>query len=305
MMYSIFQRLPFLLGVIALCFSAPVHAAEGDSLTQQYFTPENILRFADYLYSEGDFRRAAWEYERYLYHSRTSNDSMAFLVAGCYERDKELQKAFVRYSGLAALTRSPQWKSEALYRAAAVEYKQQHYAEAFQRTQQSLQGQQILPAHRLRASLLNSVAAIASHRWEEGERVLKELRQNPTAKEQTEIIDSLSLIVEAYRSLPKKSPWLAGIFSAIVPGTGKIYAGQFLDGIYSLLGIGTTAWAAYDGFATDGSSSARGWFFGALSASLYLGNIYGSALSATIINNENENQYVLRIQMKFEELGLP
>ena len=36
-----------------------------------YYTPENILKFADFLYTEGDYLRAASEYQRYRLLSAT------------------------------------------------------------------------------------------------------------------------------------------------------------------------------------------------------------------------------------------
>jgi TM2 domain-containing membrane protein YozV len=76
----------------------------------------------------------------------------------------------------------------------------------------------------------------------------------------------------------------AGFLSAIIPGLGKIYAQRTVDGLYSLLTIGLAGWQAYDGFHKDGLSSFKGWAFGVLGSILYIGNIYGSAVSVQIHN---------------------
>jgi TM2 domain-containing membrane protein YozV len=81
---------------------------------------------------------------------------------------------------------------------------------------------------------------------------------------------------------------LAGTLSAIIPGTGRIYAGRLTDGLYSLLVIGTTGWQAYEGFQDDGVRSTRGWIYGAVCGFFYLGNVYGSVVAVKIHNDRLE-----------------
>jgi TM2 domain-containing membrane protein YozV len=93
---------------------------------------------------------------------------------------------------------------------------------------------------------------------------------------------SLKLISLKGTQLAYKSPLAAGFLSAIIPGLGKIYAQRTVDGLYSLLTIGLAGWQAYDGFHKDGLSSFKGWAFGVLGSILYIGNIYGSAVSVHV-----------------------
>ena len=48
--------------------------------------------------------------------------------------------------------------------------------------------------------------------------------------------------------------------------------------------VGGTAFQAYRGFNNEGLSSTSGWIFTALSSGFYAGNIYGSAKSAQVYN---------------------
>lgn len=81
---------------------------------------------------------------------------------------------------------------------------------------------------------------------------------------------------------PYKSPALAGILSAVIPGSGKMYAGEWGDGITGFLVTGLLAFLAYDNFRAD--HTARAWIFTGLGAFFYAGNIYGSISSAQIFN---------------------
>jgi len=95
-------------------------------------------------------------------------------------------------------------------------------------------------------------------------------------------------------NLKYKSVLIATIFSAFIPGSGKIYAGRTNDGIYSFVSVGVSAWQAYDGFRNKGTNSVKGWIYGILGSSLYLGNIYGSAVSVHIYNNKLDESIINR-----------
>lgn len=83
-----------------------------------------------------------------------------------------------------------------------------------------------------------------------------------------------------------KSPVLAGVMSAIIPGTGRIYAGKTGLGIGTLLTnaiLGLQTWEAY---RKDGVESARFIIFGSLFSVFYVGNIWGSVFTVKIANEE-------------------
>jgi hypothetical protein len=88
--------------------------------------------------------------------------------------------------------------------------------------------------------------------------------------------------------LKRKSPFVAGLFSTLIPGTGKFYTKNWADGIMSMIFIGTAAWQSYRGFNQNGINSTYGWIFGTLGTGYYLGNIYGSQKAA---KNYNQNLY--------------
>jgi TM2 domain-containing membrane protein YozV len=81
---------------------------------------------------------------------------------------------------------------------------------------------------------------------------------------------------------PYKSPAWAGIFSAIIPGSGKMYVGEWGDGIAGFLLTGLFAFLAYDNFKADHKT--RAWIFTGIGAFFYAGNIYGSIAAAQIYN---------------------
>jgi cellobiose phosphorylase len=81
-----------------------------------------------------------------------------------------------------------------------------------------------------------------------------------------------------------KSPALAMAFSMVIPGSGKIYSGDWKDGLFAMLMIGSMTYESYVGFHTRGTRSVLGWVFAGLSVGFYGGNIYGSYHSAQRYN---------------------
>lgn len=87
---------------------------------------------------------------------------------------------------------------------------------------------------------------------------------------------------------PRKSPFAAGAMSIFIPGSGKVYAGKWKDGLVSLLFVGANAYSSYRGFSNAGIRSPYGWLFGGLALGFYSGGIYGAQKAAKIYNHELE-----------------
>lgn len=107
-------------------------------------------------------------------------------------------------------------------------------------------------------------------------------------------VTELRSLSENYMQEPHKSPFLAGLMSGIIPGSGKIYTRRWKDGLFSLLLITASGWQAYRIFDKKGYDNPVGWFFGGMTVGLYAGNIYGSVKSAKIFNETIDDAYKKR-----------
>ncbi len=86
-----------------------------------------------------------------------------------------------------------------------------------------------------------------------------------------------------------KSPFLAGVLSSLIPGSGKIYADQLSEGLTALVLNSLFAFLSYNNFKHD--HNFRGWVFAGVGAFFYAGNIYGSVSAAHLYNSKMDYEY--------------
>lgn len=79
-----------------------------------------------------------------------------------------------------------------------------------------------------------------------------------------------------------KSPFLAGLMSAVVPGTGKFYTGHIGQGAMGLVGVGVLGLQAWEAYRKDGIESPRFIVFGTLFSVFYAANIWGSVVGVRV-----------------------
>jgi hypothetical protein len=103
--------------------------------------------------------------------------------------------------------------------------------------------------------------------------------------EQHENLDErLKNILLIHKKTKKKSPLLAGILSTLIPTSGRHYARDHKDAIFSLIFMGTSGFQAYRRFKNNGIESPSGWAYAAIFGGFYTGNIYGSVKAAQRYN---------------------
>lgn len=101
---------------------------------------------------------------------------------------------------------------------------------------------------------------------------------NPHLTAQQQALDQIAL--SAPRDL---SPWVAGVASAVVPGLGKIYAGNIGEGVASFLLVGAFATLTANSWAKAGTpANWRTITYGTIGSLLYISNIFGSVASVKV-----------------------
>ncbi len=93
-------------------------------------------------------------------------------------------------------------------------------------------------------------------------------------------------INQQIREFKPKSPFVAGLLSAIVPGLGKVYAGKLGGGVSAFLTVSVLGAITFENIRKDGLDSPGAIISGSLLAATYSANIYGSVYSVKAYRDE-------------------
>ena len=102
-----------------------------------------------------------------------------------------------------------------------------------------------------------------------------------------------------WTTLDAKSPALAGLLSAVLPGAGKAYVGRWGDAVFSLLLVASPGAISAYRFYSTGPSSASAWVTGGFAAVFYFANVYGSFTAARIYNEQRAEELRLEIRDRY------
>lgn len=246
------------------------------SVCQNLNSISNINDFADYLYCTKDYVRAIEEYKKILnFHHE---DSIIYKIACSYlnlnnyseaeEKFLKLNNSLLRKKSEIQLLKIKFLKNDFNFFSNSADTSDKNFESEFKKLG-------------LLSSLKNNLKINKSFldEFENGHRI------------------SLSNFIIEKDEMQLKSPFIAGVLSTLIPGSGKIYTSFYEDGIFSFIVVNLFGFLSYDNFSSN--HSFRGWLFAAAASFFYAGNIYGSIASAQIYNskmnldfNSNLDRYI-------------
>jgi hypothetical protein len=118
---------------------------------------------------------------------------------------------------------------------------------------------------------------------------LMNLRYSPEAIDNN-VPDYLIKPYSNYYKYSRKSGLLAGAYSALLPGAGKLYLGRKKEGFNMLLASAVTGLQAYESYRRQGMLSPRFIVFGGAFTVFYVANIYGAVAGTRKIKKEFRKQ---------------
>ena len=274
-----------------LFFSTPAAFAAG---AEVLITGEVQLRVADSFMEEKEYYRAITEYKRFLFLFPDSTEcdyalfqtGMAYLSGGDNNGAvKNLEALRERYpvsphgDGALFFTGMAHWKAKRTQEACST------FLAVVRVYPDSLYSPQALAAGAL--TQLDDDNPQASHDLLE-----RFVNEYPGHRETGNVRKAMTLI-DDYSGLPQKSEALAGILSAIVPGAGYAYAGDYGTAVMSFVVNGAFIAGAWTAFAQG--LYGVGVLAGGVGAPFYIGNIYGSALAAKKANRAARQEMANRV----------
>lgn len=255
------------------------------AFSQDLYNFENTKKFAEYLAKSGQYDLATREFERLTFMS-PDNDTLKTSLLSMYRRSGKYDEALIRgkqlYPELTTMSAT-----------SAVEYGRTLLLKSEYKSAKNF-WESNLKLSSADKTILSATSDILQDNYKSANEILQTVKP-----EDHRLATNYKELAEQAMEIKRKSPAVAGIMSAIIPGTGRMYVKDWKDGIVSLFFVGTMAFQSVRGFNKSGVKSTRGWIYGGIGFGFYLGNIYGSVVSAKGYNKKSHSSIRTKIENLF------
>jgi tetratricopeptide (TPR) repeat protein len=126
---------------------------------------------------------------------------------------------------------------------------------------------------------------------------LDDLRAIPPGWSGAPAVQGFVQALEQPGDLPSKSPWLAGGLSALLPGAGSVYVGNYAEGALAFFVNALFISASLRAFDQD--NDGLGTVLGAAALAFYGGSIYAAANGAQRYNDHARGAYLEQQRTRF------
>jgi outer membrane protein assembly factor BamD (BamD/ComL family)/TM2 domain-containing membrane protein YozV len=264
--------------LLLLLFLLPSGASAGDEAVM--LTGDVQMQFGDAFLAEGEYYRAVTEYKKYLilFPDGRQADAALFKAGMASYRGMEYEAAAETFASVRARFPASPHAAESAYYEGVCYARLNRFdksAPAFETAATYKPVSGFAPRARLGRALVEFDRGDPTGTRQGLNRFLTDFPGDPRTGN---VRAALSLLPQE-DELPHKSPVIAGILSALVPGSGHMYAGHYGDGATAFLlnGLfiaGTVVAIQQENYAVAG-------VVGVIGLPFYIGNIYGASNAAT------------------------
>jgi tetratricopeptide (TPR) repeat protein len=257
---------------------------------------KSLLGFAHHLFERGHYYQAVTEYERFIYFNpdHASVPEARLKIAFCYKMGEQYTKAVElfrklideyvgqEYAIVAAFNVGECFRLNEDYEKALAEFK--GFVESY-------------PNHPL------ADKAQWNSAW-----IYIEMEEYPSAKERLFLVregstyqmpaQELSGALDELPRLPRKSPRLAGLLAAVLPGSGHLYTGEKKQALFSFITNALLIFGTYEAFNNE--LYVAGGFLSLFAVNYYTGNIFGALNSAHKYNRRVKEAFLEGYKQKYE-----
>ena len=263
------------------------------------FEAQQLLAFADSLFSEEDYQNAIHEYKRFLflYPDSPLTDEVQFRIANCYRNAGDLNAAISAYQSIKDYQSIPKVQ----LKIAECYLFQEEYPKAVELLKQFVNEHPDLTLAP-RAEFLIGASYMELKNWKLSAQAFRHVSDSYPQSTFATVSGNLARSIMRVDDLPHRSPLLSGLMSTVVPGSGQTYSGRFSDGLYALTVIATTVAGTI--YYTSQERYKIAIPLGIVSVIFHAGNIYGGVQAAKIFNNQQETQFLNELQLQIKQANV-
>ena len=273
--------MPYKKFLAGICFLFVLIA---DLYSQDLLNYSNSLKYANYLFQNKQYNLSAIEYERVSFLEPT--DTLAKLrIVQSYSFMQDYRSAENRLEKLFPLKLADYPQDFAIEYFRILFHKHQ-FDNAFIYLTENKTIQQSKRTEYLLGTLLMQYKWTDAKTFADGY-----LYSNPKPQK----FDNLYTIALRGIDIKYKKPYCAALFSALIPGSGKVYTNDWKDGIYAFVFVSAFSLLTYRSVANNGVNF-NSVLYGTIALSFYSANIYGSYKSAVRYNQKVNEKTTTEIE---------
>ena len=267
----------------------------GDMAFSQEKEEKSLIGFANYLFDRGHFYQAVTEYERFIYFNPNHPyvPKARLKIAFCYKLGEKYDKAIELFRDLVDEYHNQEVGKEAAYQVGECYRASGDYELALIEFENFIEDN---PNHHLfeKAKWEMAWTYIYLEDYSSAKKQLLLIKEDSIyQKPSQELISALKQLPH----LPHKSPLVAGLLAAVIPGAGHFYMGKKKQAIFSFITNSLLFFGAYEAFAKE--IYAAGGLLSFFSLNYYSGNIFGALNSAHKFNRAVREEYLERFRKKY------
>ncbi len=264
---------------------------------------QSLLGFADHLFEQGHYYQAVTEYERFIYFNpdHPSVPRARLQTACCYKMGIQYDKAISLYRQLAELYTGREEGIVAAFQVSECFRLSEDFDQALIGYSRFIRENPVHPlADKARWRMAWTYLQLADYASARNE-LLSLDESSPYRTPSQELVAALDELPHMRR----KSPVIAGVLAALMPGAGHLYTGQKKQALFSFVTNALLIFGSYEAF--DKEVYAAGGFLSLFSLNYYSGNIFGAITSAHKFNRQTREEHLYRIMQKHadHEGGFP
>jgi len=245
---------------------------------------QNSAEFAQYLMAQKDYFRAISVYKQLLFESNDREQRYKFSthIAEAYRLSGKHKSSIYFYSEALQHATTGEEQTNSLiglglnyYQMNTIPIARNYFVKAADIDTTA------------KAKLFIGLMYVEAMNWSEAKRTFEMIA---TTTPNLKISERAKLLLEKSNSganLPRKSPLLAAIMSALLPGSGQFYSGHYFDGIQALSYVGAFSLATYSAYRYDrdiNDSDAILLLSATITSIFYSANILGAYQTAKFRN---------------------
>lgn len=293
----LFYQQCFACFVIAFFFSLSLQtqSLHATAPLQAGFTADQLFLFAEQLMHEGEYFRAITEYQRFLeLHPEDPRRAMVhFRIGLALYRGQQYQEALQTFQEVAQ--HYPQteygqkarlWQGESLLRLSSYGAAEQLYGEIARQFVASELGQY--------ATFQKAWTLLYRRKWQQASQQFRQIDARSQLYPEAQM---LAEEVLAGKNIAHKSPWIAGLLSGVLPGSGQLYNERPGDALLAFFLNGLFAVGIVESFQQDQQAIAI--VLGIFEAGWYVGNVYGAVNGAHKYNRYATETFLRNLENRF------